>query len=307
MALVAVAVTALAVVLTPRLAGATGWPTVRSGDSGANVTSIQHLLTTRGYGTAADGDFGPNTESRVRAFQSGAGLAVDGIVGTQTWSALVVTVREGDRGDAVRAAQVQLRKHGLGVAVDGVFGGATADAVRTFQGRAGLDRDGIVGPNTWRELTGRSASGGGGGGGSGAYSYVLPAGAVARSELDDPHHDYPAADLPARTGTDAYAVTAGSVTLVGGGCGLGVRIDGDDGAQYTYCHFSSRSVGNGARVSPGQKIGDTGSTGNSTGPHLHFQVRYGGALRCPQRMLLALYDETAVPTPGSLPRTGCYY
>ncbi|NJP33547.1 peptidoglycan DD-metalloendopeptidase family protein [Micromonospora sp. HSS6-12] len=89
-------------------------------------------------------------------------------------------------------------------------------------------------------------------------------------------------------------------------CGRGVNLTGADGAIYTYCHFSSWSVGNGAPVAPGQ-IGLTGNTGNSTGPHLHFGIRTGGTRRCPQAFLLAIYDGLTPPAATSLPTTGCYY
>ncbi|MEO3776419.1 M23 family metallopeptidase [Micromonospora sp. B11E3] len=129
---------------------------------------------------------------------------------------------------------------------------------------------------------------------------------LPRSEYDDPHHDYPAIDLPTVTGTTTYAITSGTVGYASGSCGYGIGITGDDGAYYLYCHLSSRSVASGSRVSAGQVIGYTGATGNVTGPHLHLEVRVNGANRCLQNMLLAIYDGTAVPAPSSLPSTGCY-
>lgn len=139
------------------------------------------------------------------------------------------------------------------------------------------------------------------------YRYVLPHSAIARSELDDPHHDYPAIDIPVGTGTPVYAVTNGTAYHIGGGYGYGVDLRGDDGVRYIFGHFNSRSVGNGVRVSAGQLIGYSGNTGNSTGPHLHFEIRVSEVRRCPQQLLLALYDGTSVPNPATLPSTGCYY
>lgn len=135
------------------------YPTLSSGATGANVTSLQHLLTSRGYSTAADGDFGSGTQAAVRAFQSGAGLTADGVAGPATFGALVTTLRQGDSGAAVQALQVQLVKHGASVTADGAFGPATDSAVRSFQSAAGLTADGIVGPATWQQLLG---TGGGG-------------------------------------------------------------------------------------------------------------------------------------------------
>lgn len=64
--------------------------TLRSGASGDEVTSLQNMLLQFGHdqvGTA-DGVFGANTDAAVRAFQEAHGIAVDGIVGPQTWEAL---------------------------------------------------------------------------------------------------------------------------------------------------------------------------------------------------------------------------
>jgi peptidoglycan hydrolase-like protein with peptidoglycan-binding domain len=282
-------------------AAAPAWPTLSSGSSGPNVTTAQYLLRHRGYGIAADGQFGPATASAVTSFQSANGLAADGIIGPLTWGKLVVTLSAGANNNAVRGLQTALNKYGYGLAVDGVWGPATSSAVTSFQSRNGLTVDGIVGPTTWQYLVG------GGSTGSGNYRLIIGKSVLPRSEYDDPHHDYPAIDLPTVTGTTTYAITSGTVGYAGGSCGLGIGLTGDDGAYYLYCHLNSRSVAAGTRVSAGQILGYTGATGNVTGPHLHLEVRVNGANRCPQPMLLAIYDGTAVPAPSSLPATGCYY
>jgi hypothetical protein len=130
------------------------WPTVRRGASGANVYTIQHLLTARGHTTGIDGIFGSDTEAKVKSFQAAAGVAATGVVDSTTWPALVITVRSGDNSHAVRGAQRQLNKHAYGLVVDGAFGPATDSAVRDFQRQNGLTADGIVGQNTWKMLTG---------------------------------------------------------------------------------------------------------------------------------------------------------
>jgi peptidoglycan hydrolase-like protein with peptidoglycan-binding domain len=134
------------------------WPVVKRGDRIFPVRPLQQLLRARGHSVAVDGIFGPNTESAVKSFQQAHGLANDGIVGPSTWPKLVVQVRKGSTGDAVRAVQEVMKFHdqssgeGPGVQIDGVFGPRTDHWVRGFQTAVGTTSDGIVGPITWRAL-----------------------------------------------------------------------------------------------------------------------------------------------------------
>jgi peptidoglycan hydrolase-like protein with peptidoglycan-binding domain len=139
------------------------WPLVRQGDQQHPVKTLQYLLRARGRNLTVDGIFGPKTDAAVRAFQQQRALAVDGIVGRNTWSALIITVRQGSQGDAVRGVQeeFQFRNQsgdpGKGLQVDGIFGPKTDAAVRGFQEALHQDIpsvtvDGIVGPVTWRAL-----------------------------------------------------------------------------------------------------------------------------------------------------------
>ncbi|MFI6132904.1 peptidoglycan DD-metalloendopeptidase family protein [Micromonospora sp. NPDC051141] len=148
----------------------------------------------------------------------------------------------------------------------------------------------------------------GDGGGQAGFSLPVSRTLLPRSEYDDPHHDYPAIDLPVDTGTSVYATRPGTVVRVDDtSCGRGINLTGTDGAVYTYCHLSAWSVATGATVATGQQIGSSGSTGNSTGPHLHFGIRTGSTYRCPQNYLLAIYDQVTPPAAAALPTTGCYY
>ena len=61
-----------------------------------------------------------------------------------------------------------------------------------------------------------------------------------------------------------------------GSGGWTVGIDHGDGFQTYYMHMTSYDVKVGDYVTAGQKIGNVGSTGGSTGPHLHFEIRYNG-------------------------------
>ena len=139
------------------------WPLVRRGNQQHPVQTLQYLLRARGHTVTADGIFGPNTESALRAFQQEKNLSVDGIVGPNTWSALIIQVKQGSQGDAVRGMQEEFQFRNLsgdpsqGLQVDGIFGPKTDAAVRGFQQALHTDIpsvavDGIVGPVTWRAL-----------------------------------------------------------------------------------------------------------------------------------------------------------
>jgi peptidoglycan hydrolase-like protein with peptidoglycan-binding domain len=129
------------------------------------VRPLQQLLRARGQTVAVDGIFGPQTESAVKAFQQSRGLGADGIVGPQTWGRLVVQVKKGSTGDAVRAVQEVMKFHdqsdgeGPPIHVDGIFGPRTDQFVRGFQTAVGTPSDGIVGPITWRALVSGMLSG----------------------------------------------------------------------------------------------------------------------------------------------------
>ncbi|MFE7927348.1 transglycosylase family protein [Streptomyces sp. NPDC057456] len=84
-------------------------------------------------------------------------------------------------------------------------------------------------------------------------------------------------DFPVPTGTSVKAVKTGEVVSAGwaGSFGYQVIIRHADGRYSQYAHLSAISVRDGQSVSGGQRIGRSGSTGNSTGPHLHFEVRTG--------------------------------
>ena len=149
--------------MTTTAATISPWPLVRQGDQDHPVKTLQYLLRARGHNLAVDGIFGPGTDAAVRSFQQQKGLAVDGVVDPVTWSALIITVKQGSQGDAVRGVQEEFQFRNLsgdpaqGLAVDGIFGPKTDAAVRGFQQALYQDIptvavDGIVGPVTWRAL-----------------------------------------------------------------------------------------------------------------------------------------------------------
>ena len=86
-------------------------------------------------------------------------------------------------------------------------------------------------------------------------------------------------DIAADTGTSIRAAAAGIVTFAGTSSGYGqlTIIDHPNGMQTAYAHQSAIGVTVGQAVARGQEIGKVGSTGRSTGPHLHFEIRANGA------------------------------
>jgi murein DD-endopeptidase MepM/ murein hydrolase activator NlpD len=87
-------------------------------------------------------------------------------------------------------------------------------------------------------------------------------------------------DIAAPIGTPIYAATAGVVQRAGAATGFGqaVYLRGDDGAVTVYGHVNRYFVAAGERVSAGERIAEVGNRGQSTGPHLHFEVHPSGAM-----------------------------
>ena len=137
------------------------WPIVQNGSQGHPIRTLQFLLRARGHNLTVDGMFGPATEAAVKAFQTSKGMTADGIMSAQTWSSLIIQVKKGSSGDAVRGVQEEFQfragEPGRGLKVDGIFGPQTDSTVRGFQHALSLDIpsvkvDGIVGPVTWQAL-----------------------------------------------------------------------------------------------------------------------------------------------------------
>lgn len=93
-------------------------------------------------------------------------------------------------------------------------------------------------------------------------------------------------DIGAPTGTPILAADSGVAAVYpdnGNGYGNYIMINHGGGRVTLYAHMSAFAISNGASVTQGQVIGYVGSTGNSTGPHLHFEVRVNGATTDPKQ------------------------
>jgi len=97
---------------TVQAQGLQPWPVLRQGPNSTwpkvTVRSLQYLLNAHGARLGVDGAFGPLTRNAVIAFQRAHYLAASGVADAATWLALIVTVRKGSTGPAVRAVQDQV-------------------------------------------------------------------------------------------------------------------------------------------------------------------------------------------------------
>ena len=274
-------------------------------------SALQGLHLYDGY---VDGIRGPLTRGAVVAFQKRRGLAVDGIVGPRTRRALgwrgrpglgSRVMRSGDRGWDVAALQYLLQRagHGPGRA-DGLFGPLTREAVIRAQSAAGIGADGLAGPATIAALGG----GGGGGGGpmpvatspSGPVRFLPPVPGPIGDGFGAPRSDHlhTGVDFPVPYGTEVDAAGVGTTISAEynyGGYGNLVVIQHRLGYTTWYAHLSSITTWVGEQVEGGTRIGYVGSTGNSTGPHLHFEVRRYDTPIDPVPLLLPTVARPALP------------
>jgi peptidoglycan hydrolase-like protein with peptidoglycan-binding domain len=258
-------------------------PSVAAAAGDPAIAASQVALKAQGYYRGAiDGMDGAATLHALRKLQRTHGLRPDGVIGPRTARALGVFVprRLGVRsltmhqaGWDVAELQFALAWHGFpSGAFDGRFGAHLVGALRRFQAFAGLPADGVAGPATVAAL--RSAP---------RMSPIRLHWPVSASLGDrfGPRGDrfHAGIDLIAPSGTPVGAAAAGRVVWVGTrpGWGLLVTLAHTKGVRTMYAHLSASLVRLGQRVASGATIGLVGATGDATGPHLHFEVRFNGA------------------------------
>jgi len=123
--------------------------------------------------------------------------------------------------------------------------------------------------------------------GSGAFSWPSASHTLSGNDYWSGHLGI---DIAGSLGDGVFATDAGVIVFAGwanGGYGYMVMIDHGNGYQTLYAHLSVVNVGCGQSVSTGSYIGAFGSTGNSTGAHLHLEVRYLGGFISPWYVLPA--------------------
>jgi len=277
----------------------------------ADIAALQVAMRGVGlYPHPIDGISGPWTQGAVRTFQAQHGLTVDGIAGPRTRAELgrrgkprlgKRVMHVGQRGWDVAALQFLL--HGRGFepgGFDGGFGPNTRDAVRRFQSAAQIGVDGVAGPMTIRALRGKRVVTSSP---IGPVRFFRPVpGAIGdRFGFIPPGRWHTGLDFPEPKGTSIHAGGVGVVSFAGfnrGGYGNLVVVSHRLGFESWYAHMSVIAASPGQRVVGGQTIGYVGSTGHSTGPHLHFEVRHFGTPVDPTPYLLGY---RAAPAPGRAP------
>ena len=194
----------------------------------------------------------------------------------------------GDVGWDVAALQFLLHSRGYGPGgFDGIFGGNTAYAARRFQSAAGLAVDGVAGPSTLGALRGRQLSASPGG----PVRFLRPVrGPIADGFGYVGGRWHTGLDFLRGSGVPVGAAGRGVVAFAGwntGGYGYLVVVRHRLGFESWYAHLSEIAAWQGQAVDGGSRIGYVGSTGRSTGPHLHFEVRRFGTPIDPIPRLLA--------------------
>jgi peptidoglycan hydrolase-like protein with peptidoglycan-binding domain len=277
----------------------------------ADVAALQVAMNALGlYPHPVDGISGPWTESAVRSFQASRGLTVDGVAGPRTRRALVKRgrpqlgarpTRRGQSGWDVAALQFLLSARGFGPGnIDGGFGPNTEAAVRRFQAAAGVPADGVAGPSTLNAL--RSARLVAAAPADGVRFLRPVAGPMGDGFGFVAGRRHTGIDFPADAGTPVGAAGGGTVAFAGwnsGGYGNLVVVTHRLGFETWYAHLASIAVGQGASVAGGSSIGAVGSTGRSTGPHLHFEARLFGTPIDPLPRLLATVSARASSSPAA--------
>lgn len=194
-----------------------GQPTIHQGAHSLDVRLVQRALRrSAGADLVVDGVFGPATKTAVEAFQQGASLKTDGVVGAATWAKLpdgrpMPVLPQGSTGPVVESLQRVLAEGAPGRwelppgDIDGTFGRRTAESVKALQQWGKVTADGVVGDQTW------------------AISLLPVAGGTLESAVGTEHvSSLPPQDIP-RPGW-AWTVAIGAIAALAVGLWLHIAL-----------------------------------------------------------------------------------
>lgn len=280
---------------------ALGDRTLREGMSGDDVMELQRLVTELGYPTPRSGTFTSRTKSDITNYERTTGLRVNGEIDPSEGKTIVRraqerrdrssggstrsyefgerTLSQGLRGGDVLTLQRLVTGLGYPTPRYGVFTSRTKRDMIHYERSTGLRVNGVVSVSEQRAIARRAGQG------ESSRDHVFPirgshsyGGSGSRFGAPRRGYSHAGQDLAAASGTPLVAVTNGRVSQVryqAGAAGYYVVIQGDDRYDYVYMHMresASSWVSPGQRVRVGQQIGRVGSTGGSSGPHLHFEM-----------------------------------
>ena len=295
---------------SPKTSSAQSDGILKNGSQGHKVQELQRVLNAW-YPflkpLKQDGDYGQKTADRVRYLQKRADLTVDGIAGPSTLGTL--NMRSGKSGGSQQPANT-----GGQAPAQSSNQQTAASAASPDQENAAPTENSDQGSNSAAENSSQentpaagnskqestppagnapqqrasSATGSSSGAGStnsapaqkstGAGNVVSPTSGTVTSPYGARGGGHAGVDIANDLGTPIYATTSGKVIDAGPASGFGkwVRIQHDDGKVSVYGHINEALVSSGQHVNAGQQIATMGNRGQSTGPHLHFEIWQNG-------------------------------
>ena len=269
-------------------------PAAHARSSNANTAALQVALKAlRHYNGGIDGIAGRRTKRAIRRFQRSRRLPADGVAGPRTRARarpprpaaarLAHPQAAAAAAGTSRRVQFMLRRRGFSPgSVDGGYGAGDRRRRQALPGRARPARPTAA---SGARRCARCAAAGGAcrtntGTASGPVRFLRP----VRGAMGDGFgwvsgRNHTGIDFPQPAGTYVGAAGRGTVTFAGwnsGGYGNLMVVRHRLGFETWYAHLSGFAAGTGAGVAGGTRIGYVGSTGRSTGPHLHWEVRRNG-------------------------------
>jgi murein DD-endopeptidase MepM/ murein hydrolase activator NlpD len=249
------------------------------------------------FGAAAAASAAPRPSAVERALESSgfyAGKTMSTVAFTRPRAHPLLgarTLRIGARGFDVAELELALAWQGFpSGTIDGRFGPGLRSALIRFQRASALHQDGVAGATTFSRLRRLPRSS------------PIPLGWPVLVQVGDSFgrrsaRFHAGIDLPADAGSAVIASAPGTITWAAPRDGWGnlVAVDHGHGVRTMYAHLATINVKVGQWVAGGTVLGRVGSTGDATGPHLHFEVRVRGAAIDPLRALVRLPEAELQP------------